>query len=175
MASDFFVKIDGIDGDSNDKGHSKWIELVAFSHGSVQNVGAGRATDVSGRGAFEPFTFVHLIDKATPKIQQFCMSGQKVAKVQFQVCRAVAGKQEPVYEVTLENVKISKAFVKSVVSGGNGADSLINSFQGADGAYLPLEQVELVAGKITWKYTAIKPDNTKDGAVEANFNQIENA
>jgi type VI secretion system secreted protein Hcp len=175
MASDFFVKIDGIDGDSNDKGHSKWIELVAFSHGSVQNVGAGRATDVSGRGAFEPFTFVHLIDKATPKIQQFCMSGQKVAKVQFQVCRAVAGKQEPVYEFTLENVKISKAFVKSVVSGGNGADSLINSFHGADGAYLPLEQVELVAGKITWKYTAIKPDNTKDGAVEANFNQIENA
>ena len=72
-------------------------------------------------------------------------------------------------------MKISKAFVKSVVSGGNGADSLINSFHGADGAYLPLEQVELVAGKITWKYTAIKPDNTKDGAVEANFNQIENA
>ena len=102
MASDFYVKIDGIDGDSNDKSHGKWIEVVAFSHGAIQNVGAGRATDVSGRGAFEPFTFVHLIDKATPKIQQFCMSGQKVAKVQFQVCRAIAGKQEPIYEITLE-------------------------------------------------------------------------
>ena len=172
MASDFYVKIDGIDGDSNDKSHSKWIEVVSFSHGAVQNVGAGRATDVSGRGAFEPFSFVHLIDKATPKIQQFCMSGQKIAKVQFQVCRAVAGKQEPVYEVTMENVKISKASIKSVVSGSNGAASMIDSFQGADGAYMPLEQVELVAGKITWKYTAIKPDNTKDGAVEATFNQI---
>ena len=175
MASDFYVKIDGIDGDSNDKSHGKWIEVVSFSHGAVQNVGAGRATDVSGRGAFEPFSFVHLIDKATPKIQQFCMSGQKVAKVQFQVCRAMAGKQEPVYEVTMENVKISKASIKSVVSGSNGASSMIDSFQGADGAYMPLEQVELIAGKITWKYTAIKPDNTKDGAVEATFNQVENA
>ena len=68
MASDFFVKIDGIDGDSNDKGHSKWIELVAFSHGSVQNVGAGRATDVSGRGAFEPFTFVVISPPVIAKV-----------------------------------------------------------------------------------------------------------
>ena len=83
MASDFYVKIDGIDGNSNDKSHSKWIEVVSFSHGSVQNVGAGRAPDVSGRGAFEPFVFVHLIDKATPKIQQYCMSGQKITKVEF--------------------------------------------------------------------------------------------
>ena len=175
MASEFYVKIDGIDGNSNDKSHNKWIEVVSFSHGSVQNVGAGRATDVSGRGAFEPFTFVHLIDKATPKIQQYCMSGQKITKVDFQVCRAIAGKQEPIYEITMENVKVSRATVKAVVSGGNGADSLVNSFSGADGAYIPVEQVELVAGKITWKYTAIKPDSTKDGAVEANFNQIENA
>ena len=30
MASDFFVKIDGIDGESNDKNHSKWIEVLEF-------------------------------------------------------------------------------------------------------------------------------------------------
>ena len=75
----------------------------------------------------------------------------------------------------MENVKISKATVKAVVPGGNGADSLANGFSGADGTYIPVEQVELVAGKITWKYTALKADSTMDGAVEANFNQIENA
>ena len=83
MASDFFVKIDGIDGESNDKNHSKWIEVLEFSHGSVQPIAAGRSTDVSGRGHFDPFIFIHQVDKATPKLQQFCMSGQKVAKVQF--------------------------------------------------------------------------------------------
>ncbi len=173
MASDFFIKIDGIDGESSDKSHAKWIEVIAFEHGSVQNVGVGRATDVSGRGQFMPFSFTHLVDKATPKLQQFCMSGQKVAKVQFMVCRAVAGAQVPVYEVTMENVKIAKTQVKSVVNGSSAP--LIDTYAGVDGVYIPIEIVEMVPGKITWKVTAIKPDNTKDGAVEASFNQVENA
>ncbi len=175
MASNFFVKIDGIDGESTSKGHEKWVECIGFTMGSLQNIGAGRATDVSGRGQFEPFVFTHLVDKATPKIQQFCMNAQKIAKVQFCVCRNVAGAEVPVYEVTLENVKISQASIKSVVADGmNGAD-IIDSFVGADGTALPTEKVALVAGKVTWKVTAIKPDNSKDGAVEAAFNQVENA
>ncbi len=164
MASDIFIKIDGIDGQSNDKGHSKWIEVLSFSLGSVQPIVAGRATDTAGRGTFEPFIFVHELDKASPKIQLFCMNGQKIPKVQFQVCRAVAGTQVVVYEVTMENVKIGRAFIH--------ADPV--SQTEIQSPALPMETVELVAGKITWKYTAIKPDNTKDGAVEASFNQIEN-
>ncbi len=174
MAADFFIKIDGIDGESSDKSHGKWIEVLSFEHGSQQNIGVGRSTDVSGRGQFLPFSFTHLVDKATPKLQQFCMNAQKIAKVQFQVCRAVAGAQVPVYEITLENVKIAKAEVKSAVEGTN-AEKLLNQFTTADSAAIPLEQVVLIAGKITWKVTAIKPDGSKDGAVEASFNQVENA
>lgn len=102
------------------------------------------------------------------------MSGQKIAKVQFQVCRAVAGSQVPVYEITLENVKIAKATVSTVPVQGGGNSGLLESFKGIDETYLPVEVVEMVAGKMTWKVTAIKPDNTKDGAVEASFNQVEN-
>ena len=171
MASDFFIKLDGIDGESNDKAHGKWIEVVNFKHGSLQNITAGRTTDVSGRGSFTPFTFVHMLDKATPKIQQFCMNGQKIAKVTFNVCRAIAGVQVPVYEVTMENCKIVRAEVETVVPGTSG-DVVLPL---ADNAAAPTETVDIVAGKITWKYTAIKADNTKDGAVEAAFNQVENA
>ena len=171
MASDFFIKLDGIDGESADKGHAKWIEVVNFKHGSQQNVTAGRTTDVSGRGSFTPFTFVHMLDKASPKIQQFCMNGQKIAKVTFNVCRAIAGVQVPVYEVTMENCKIVKAEVETVVPGTAGDVVLPLS----DNAAAPTETVDIVAGKITWKYTAIKADNTKDGAVEAAFNQVENS
>ena len=117
-----------------------------------------------------PFSFTHVLDKATPKIQQFCMNGQKIAKVSFQVCRAIAGAQVPVYEVTLENCKIVKAEVVSTAP-GSAPDVILPP---ENSAY-PVEVVDIVAGKITWKFTAIKPDNTKDGAVEASFNQIENA
>src|SRR5574344_2362870 len=178
MANDFFIKIDGIDGESADKSHGKWIECLGFSLGSVQSVAAGRSTDVAGRGFFKPFTFTHLLDKASPKLNQYCMAGQQVAKVQFHVCRAIAGAQVPVYEVTLENVKISAAEISTIpvgknVNPGNIVDSAIDAITGVEQTNLPVEQVQLVASKITWKYTAVKEDNTKDGAVEASFNQVQ--
>lgn len=163
MSSDFYIKLEGIDGESNDKSHAKWIEVLSFSHGSQQTVTIGRATDVTGRGQFTPFVFTHLVDKATPKIQQYTMSGMNISKVTFNVCRAIAGAQTPVYEVTLENVKVGKAEISAEFT-----DST-ESFN------MPVERVELVAAKITWKYTAIRADNTKDGAVEASYNQVENA
>ncbi len=163
MASDLFLKLDGIDGQSNDKSHGKWIELLSFGHGSVQNVTLARGADVAGRGQFLPFVFSHLVDKATPKLQQFCMNGQKIAKVEVHACRAIAGVQVPVYEIKMENVKIAKAEVG------------VKIFDDGTGTGEAVETVELVAGKITWKVTPIKPDNTKDGAIEASFDQISNS
>ena len=71
----------------------------------------------------------------------------------------------------MENCKIVRAEVETVVPGTSG-DVVLPL---ADNAAAPTETVDIVAGKITWKYTAIKADNTKDGAVEAAFNQVENA
>ena len=84
MVTDFFIKIDGVDGESNEKSHTKWIEVIDFSHGSVQNIALGKAHEVSGRGQFTPFTFTHVVDKATPKLQNYCMTGQKINKEEFQ-------------------------------------------------------------------------------------------
>ena len=156
MAVDFFLKLEGIDGQSSDKGHANWIEVFSIDHGAMQNVTMQRGADVAGRGQFLPFKFTHAVDKATPKLQQFCMNGQKIAKAEFASCRAIAGVQVPVYEIKMENVKVAKAEVKTV-----------------EGEIV--EEVELVAGKLTWKVTPIKPDNTKDGAIEAAFDQIANA
>ncbi|MBQ3034178.1 MAG: type VI secretion system tube protein Hcp [Deferribacterales bacterium] len=164
MVTDFFIKIDGVDGESSEKNHSKWIEVITFNHGSVQNIAVGRAAEVSGRGQFIPFSFVHLLDKASPKLQQYCMTGQKINKVEFQVCRSIGGSQVPVYEVTMENVKIAKATVKTVAQETSAGET----------AYQAVEEVEMVAAKQTWKVTPIKADNTKDGAVEASFDQSTN-
>lgn len=160
MATDFYLKIEGIDGESNSKGYPKWIEVMTFDHGAMQNVSVQRGADVAGRGQFIPFKFTHAVDKATPKLQQYCMNGQKIAKVNFTYCRAIAGLQVPVYEITMENVKIARAEVKTTE---------------ANGVMQPVEEVELIAGKMSWKVTPIKPDNTKDGAIEAAFDQIANA
>lgn len=160
MASDFFLKLTGIDGQSNDKAHANWIEVSSFTHGAMQNVSTQRGVDVAGRGQFIPFKFTHVVDKATPKIQFYCMNGQQIATAEFSSCRAIAGAQVPVYEVKMENVKVAKTEVKSVEI--NGTSELV-------------EEVELIVGKMTWKVTPIKPDGTKDGAIEAAFDQVANA
>jgi type VI secretion system Hcp family effector len=165
MAGIYFIKLDGIDGQSIDKGHDKWIDVISFTHGAQQNVSIQRGAEVTGRGQFTPFTFSHAVDKATPKLQQFCMNGQKIPKVQFAFCQSIAGVQTPVYEITLENVKVSKAEVKTIVAGDE---------SGLLGGQ-PVEEVDLIAGKITWKVTPIKADNSKEGSIEANFDQLANA
>jgi len=165
VASVYFLKLDGIDGQSADQNHDKWLELLSFSHGGEQNISVNRGgADIVGRGKFLPFTFTHAIDKATPKIQQYCVAGNTIKKAEFQYCRAVAGSQTTIYEVTLENVKVAKTQVKT-----------IESADGDPMSQQPVEYVELIPGKITWKLTPIKPDNSKDGAIEAAFDQVANA
>ncbi|MBP5469727.1 MAG: type VI secretion system tube protein Hcp [Candidatus Riflebacteria bacterium] len=165
MSSDFFLQIEGIEGDSNDSKHAKWIEVKSFNHGASQSVDIKRGADVSGRGAFEPFVFTHSVDKATPKIQQFCMNGKDIKKCTFHACRAISGKQTVVYELKFENVKIIQAQVKTVE---------INDTDGRLISQQPIEEVSLYYKKMTWKVVPVKPDNTLDGPVETNFDQIEN-
>ncbi|MDR1318631.1 MAG: type VI secretion system tube protein Hcp [Treponema sp.] len=163
MASVYFLQLEGIEGQASDKAHDKWLELMSFSHGAVQNASIQRAGDVAGRGQFSPFSFVHAVDKASPKLQLFCMNGNKIGKAVFQYCRVIAGVQTPVYEVTLENVRVAKAEILTIDTVSS--DPLTQQ---------PVEKVDLVAGKITWKVTPIKPDGSKDGAIEAAYDQIAN-
>jgi type VI secretion system secreted protein Hcp len=163
MASVFFLKLDGIDGQSGEKHHEKWVEIISFCHGSFQNVSIERGGDVAGRGELSPFVFVHAVDRATPKLQQYCLTGKKIAKAAFQYCRIVVGESTPTYEVTLENIRVSKTEVKTI--GTSNGDPL---------AQQPVEEVSLIAGKVTWKVTPIKPDGSRDGAIEASFDQLAN-
>jgi type VI secretion system secreted protein Hcp len=164
MASTYFLQLEGIEGLSSDKAHEKWIEVISFSHGSHQNVSIERGGDVAGRGQFFPFSFTHAVDKTTPKLQQYCVTGQKINKAEFQYSRVIAGASTPVYNVTLENVRIASALVKTL---DTKADDVLSQ--------QPVEVVELVAGKITWKVIPVKADGSKDGVVEASFDQIANA
>ena len=172
MATDAYIKIDGIDGQSTDKGHTGWVDVLAFNVGTLQNTTAGRAVESSGRGELEPFTFVHVIDKATPKIQEATISGKNIKSVEFHVAQSVAGAQTPVLEIKLEQVKIVHANMTLVKEGFKDERIGTDKF-----SFLPgqmVEEVSLAAGKISWKVTPIKPDGTKDGAVETKWNVLQN-
>jgi type VI secretion system secreted protein Hcp len=163
MACAYFLKLDGIEGQSSDREHDNWLELLSLSHGALQNINI-QASDVQGRGQFMPFTFTHVVDKATPHLQVYCMSGKTIKIALFAHCRILGGEQTAVYEIRLEQVRVAKAEVKTINPKPDDAAS-----------QQLIEEVELIPGKLTFKVTPIKPDGTKDGAIEASWDQIANA
>jgi type VI secretion system secreted protein Hcp len=143
MAFDAFLKIEGIPGESTDDKHKDWIEILSYEFSMDQ---PASATDSSAGGGttervnIEDFTIVKHLDKASPKLYEFCCNGKHVKEVIFEVCRA-GGDKVKYLEVKMENVVISKA-----KSGGHS--------EGHDG--FPTEYVHFNFAKVKWTYTQQK-------------------
>ena len=71
-----FLRLDGLEGESADAGHLEWIDVLTCNrghvHGSLQSIQTG-SPDAAGCGIYAPFIFTHVVDKATPKLQEACM------------------------------------------------------------------------------------------------------
>ena len=158
--TDIYLKINGIEGESQESKHDKWIDVLNFTHGSVQSVQTG-SPDAAGRGIFEPIVFKHVVDKATPNIQEACMNGSRIKMAELHFCRAIAGKQEVVYKVKFEDLKIVKAEVE--------VEEL------PDGNCRLVETVQFLANKMTWTESAVGLDNALGGNTEASFDQSKKA
>src|SRR4051812_39127622 len=66
---DWFLKIDGIDGESTDSKHSKEIEVLAYTSTISQSgtFDSGTGGGSTGRAGWHPFVFVAKTSKASPK------------------------------------------------------------------------------------------------------------
>ncbi|NOY76009.1 MAG: type VI secretion system tube protein Hcp [Kiritimatiellaeota bacterium] len=169
MALDAFIQIEGIEGESTDDKHKNWIEVDSYCLGAKQassgKVSTGGSMTAS-RTELKPFTFTHVIDKATPKLQEACTKGSNLKKVTFEVCRASAGGQTVFFQVTMINVTLIRAELAGTPNADPVGDSILPS-----GTELPTEEIELLPMKITWKYTETKKDGAKGGSIEANWDQ----
>ena len=131
MAVDYFLKIEGIDGESNDQQHKGDIQIESFSWGESQ-VGGGSGRS-SSKVQMQDFHFVMKTNKSSPKLFLACATGEHFKKGLLTLRKA--GNQ-------------SIEFLKIVMT-----DLLVSSFQlGGDGD-VPLEQVSLSFSKIEWEYT----------------------
>jgi len=148
---DYFLKIDGIPGESQDKTHKNEIEIESFSWGATQT---GTASHGGGMGAgkvqMQDFHFVMRVNKASPLLMRACTSGDHV-KSAILVCRKAGKDQQEYLKVTFSDLLVS-----SYQTGGTGSADII-----------PLDQVALNFSKIEFEYKEQKPDGTLGGAVKA--------
>ena len=77
MAVDHFLKIEGIEGESEDQEHKGWIDLVSWNWGAMQS---GTMSQGGGGGAgkvsMRDFHFTMRVCKASPKLLEACASGE---------------------------------------------------------------------------------------------------
>lgn len=137
MASvDYFLKIDGIDGESADDKHKGEIDLQSFSWGATQQGSHGTGGGGgAGKVSMQDFHFVMQLNKASPKLMEACATGKHIPKATL-VCRKAGGEQEDYL-----TVKFSDLLVSSYQTGGS-----------AHGELLPTDQISLNFTKIQVEY-----------------------
>jgi type VI secretion system secreted protein Hcp len=150
MAVDYFLKIDGIDGESGEKAHPREIELLSFSWGITQSGGVGPGGGGAGKASFQDFHFVARTSKASPKLFHTCATGQHVKSVVLTCRRAGAGKLE------FLKIKLSEVLVSSYQIGGSSPEE-------------PLDQVSMNFARIEIEYTPSSKSGKPEPVVKAGW------
>lgn len=135
---DYFLKLDGIKGESTDSKHKGEIELESFSWGNhnMSDVASSSGTGGgAGKVAFQDVHATTLVNLASPLLMLACATGQHL-KTALITARKQGTEQQDYYKVTLTDVLVS-----SYQSGGSGTP-------------IPVDQFSLNYGKIEYSYQA---------------------
>jgi len=153
-AVDYFLKIDGIDGSSNDKTHKGEIEVESFSWGETQLGTIGSAGGGSGAGkvSMQDFHFTTQTSKASPVLFRKCATGEHIKEATLTARKSGSGQQEFLV------IKMNDVLISSYNVGGS-----------SDNDEVPTDQLSLNFAKIAVVFT--NPDGT---VVNGDFDQREN-
>ena len=165
MAVDYFLKIDGIKGESEDDKHKDEIELIDFEWAEQQSGSFGQGGGGgAGKVKMENFKFRTYLNAASPALMQSCAEGAHIKDATF-TCRKAGGGQKEYYKVTMEDIIVSSCHI----SGGSGEIE--------EGAWVeghPVEEVTLNFAKIKWEYHPQKADGSLNSAKTGGYDLKKN-
>src|SRR5215207_6527757 len=150
---DYFLKIDGIPGESQDAKHKDEIQVLSFSFGESQ---AGTMAFGGGGGAgkvqMQDFHFMMNVNKASPKLFITCANGEHI-KNAILTARKAGKDQQDYLKVTF-------------------TDLLVSSFQTNGDAHansMPTDSVSLNFAAIEWEYRQQKLDGGLEAAQKVKY------
>jgi type VI secretion system secreted protein Hcp len=160
MSNAMFLKVEGVDGESTDADHDKWIQVLSYSHGVSQS-----ATGISGTGGqtggvadFQDLSIVKVLDTSTPDLNIKCAKGEHIPKIELEICLATGDKH------TFMKYTIEDCVVTSVSPGGD-----------SEGEVRPLETVTFAYDKLKWEYTPIDNTGAPGSTTDRTWNLATNA
>ena len=151
MAIDYFLKIDGVAGESADSKHKGEIELESFGWGETNTGGGTGGGGGSGKVQMQDLVVTMHVSKASPRLMLACATG-KHHKVAVLTMRKAGKSQQEFLVLKLEDVLIS-----SYQTGGSASSDVI------------VDQAALGFSTIQMEYRPQKADGSLDDPVKAGW------
>ncbi|WP_322015176.1 type VI secretion system tube protein Hcp [Paraburkholderia sp. J12] len=159
MAQDIFLKINGIDGESADSTHKDEVDVLswswAVSQQSNMHLGSGGG---AGRATVSDLTFEHYVDRATPNLTQYCLTGKHIDEAKL-VVRKAGGNPLEYIKFTMSDVLVTSVSPSGV----------------SDSESRPREVVTLSFAKMKQEYVVQNAQGGSGGAVTATFDVKKNS
>ena len=122
--SDYYLKIDGIDGESTTNGHEKGIQIESWSWGTSNSSSSGYGGGMgSGKMSAKALTITKTIDTTSPAIFMACASGKRIKNAVLTAVRPSSDGKGSDY-VT---VNFSDVFCSSFQHSGSSSDRPMES------------------------------------------------
>lgn len=156
--TDYYLKIDGIEGESDDAKQKGSLQISNWSFGE-SNAGSSALGGGAGAGkvSMQDFHFNIAYGKHSTKLFEACATGA-MSKTAVLTCRKAGGNQEDFLKITFTDVHIS-----SYNTGGPGPDGP-----------LPTDSCSFNFTKIEQEYKEQKPDGTLGGTFKGGFDVKKN-
>jgi type VI secretion system secreted protein Hcp len=102
--NDYFLKIEGIEGECKQKGHVGEIQVESWSFGVTQlaQAEAGGGQGSAGRADFQDFQFSKMVDKSSPKLIEHLLTGRHLANAKATARRRGTQSDEPIDYLIIE-------------------------------------------------------------------------
>jgi len=158
MAIDYFLKIDGIPGESLDSKHKGEIDVESWSWGEANPLPPGGHGGGGGAGKVQvqDFQFTTRVSAASPNLLLACASGKHFKSAVLTARKAGKGQQE---------------FLTFSLS-----DVLVSAYQtgGVEGEVVPGDSVSLNFSKIQVEYKQQQPDGSLGTSFKAGWDVKQN-
>lgn len=158
MAQDIFLKINGIDGESEDSVHKSEIEVLSWSWNVSQqsNMHAGSGGG-AGKATVDDLQFEHFIDRASPNLVQYCLQGKHIDEARL-VVRKAGGSPLEYIKFTMNDLLVTQ-----VSPSGLSTDEA-----------RPRETVRLSFSRLKQEYVVQNAQGGSGGVITATFDVKKN-
>jgi type VI secretion system secreted protein Hcp len=142
-----FIKFEGIDGESRDKDHDTWSDIIAFNQG-MEAPGELGGYRRSAKLRVDNLKIIKLVDKATCPLMEGIFTNKTFPTVEIHITRSYTNQSRKTYlAIKLRNVIVTAYNLHGVSQSDE----------------VPREEISLAFTEIDVSYFAAGPDGNPEG------------